>query len=513
VSRRRRAGLLVLAGLGVLAAVAVLIATRAPVARAAFSVSVTGTPISRPVADDFLGLALEYNTIPEWSGPGAAGVNAPLMGLMRGLDPVGRPLVRVGGQSTDRSWWPVPGLARPLGVTYDLTTAWTAAARTLARSLDAQLMLGLNLEANRTRIPAQESRRLLAGVGPRYVSSFQLGNEPELYHTTPWYRVLHGRPIPWYSKVGQRVFARGASYDPLDFTSEFSRMIAGLPKLPLAGPETGNPDWMQVFTGLVSPSSRVRMLTFHGYGTSGCARNPADPRYPTIPHLLSPSASRGLVDGFAPDVALAHRDGATIRLDELGSVTCNGRAGVSNTMASALWVMDALFSLAAAGVDGVNLHTFPNSVNGLFDFRQSGGRWQAVVHPLYDGALMFARAAPPGSRLLRIATGTQEQIRAWATLGSDRQVRVLLINDSLNAGTRAVIHAPSGYGSSPAPLQRLLAPSVSATSGVTLGGQQFGTTSTGVLAPPVAQTVAAASGSYTVSLPAGSAALLVLAPH
>jgi hypothetical protein len=513
VSRRRRAGLLVLAGLGVLAAVAVLIATRAPVARAAFSVSVTGTPISRPVADDFLGLALEYNTIPEWSGPGAAGVNAPLMGLMRGLDPVGRPLVRVGGQSTDRSWWPVPGLARPLGVTYDLTTAWTAAARTLARSLDAQLMLGLNLEANRTRIPAQESRRLLAWVVPRYVSSFQLGNEPELYHTTPWYRVLHGRPIPWYSKVGQRVFARGASYDPLDFTSEFSRMIAGLPKLPLAGPETGNPDWMQVFTGLVSPSSRVRMLTFHGYGTSGCARNPADPRYPTIPHLLSPSASRGLVDGFAPDVALAHRDGATIRLDELGSVTCNGRAGVSNTMASALWVMDALFSLAAAGVDGVNLHTFPNSVNGLFDFRQSGGRWQAVVHPLYDGALMFARAAPPGSRLLRIATGTQEQIRAWATLGSDRQVRVLLINDSLNAGTRAVIHAPFGYGSSPAPLQRLLAPSVSATSGVTLGGQQFGTTSTGVLAPPVAQTVAAASGSYTVSLPAGSAALLVLAPH
>jgi hypothetical protein len=219
------------------------------------------------------------------------------------------------------------------------------------------------------------------------------------------------------------------------------------------------------------------------------------------------------VDGFAPDVALAHRDGATIRLDELGSVTCNGRAGVSNTMASALWVMDALFSLAAAGVDGVNLHTFPNSVNGLFDFRQSGGRWQAVVHPLYDGVLMFARAAPPGSRLLGIATGTQEQIRAWATLGSDRQVRVLLINDSLNAGTRAVIHAPSGYGSSPATLQRLLAPSVSATSGVTLGGQQFGTTSTGVLAPPVARTVAAASGSYTVSLPAGSAALLVLAPH
>ena len=57
---------MVLAGLGVLTAVAVLIATHAPVARAAFSVSVTRTPVTRPLADDFLGLALEYNTIPEW---------------------------------------------------------------------------------------------------------------------------------------------------------------------------------------------------------------------------------------------------------------------------------------------------------------------------------------------------------------------------------------------------------------------------------------------------------------
>jgi hypothetical protein len=190
-------------------------------------------------------------------------------------------------------------------------------------------------------------------------------------------------------------------------------------------------------------------------------------------------------------------------------------------MASALWVMDALFSLAAAGVDCVKLHTYPNTVNGQFDFRQSDRRWQAVVHPLYDGTLMFARAAPPGSRLLRIAltgvaagaTAAQQPIRAWATLGTDHQVRVLLINDSVTAGTRTAIHAPSGYGSSPATLQRLLAPSASATTGVTLGGQQFGTTSTGVLAPPVPQTVAATSGTYTVSLPASSAALLVLAPR
>ncbi len=503
--------LLVLAGVGLLAVIGVLIGSQVPVARAAFSVSVTRSPVTRPLADDFLGLALEYNTIPQWEGPGAAQINAPLAALVHNLNPAGRPLVRVGGQSADRSWWPVPGLAQPLGVTYDLTPAWTVAARTLAQSLDARLMLGLNLEANRTRIPAQEASRLLAGVGSRYVSSFQLGNEPELYHTTPWYRVLHGHPVPWYSKTGQTVYARPRTYDPLAFTTEFSRMVAGLPKLPLAGPETGNPDWMLAFTGFVSRRSRVRMLTFHGYGTSGCARNPSNPGYPTIPHLLSSYASRSLLAGFTGSLALAHHDGASFRLDEMGSVTCNGRAGVSNTMASALWIMDALFSLDSGGVDGVNLHTYPNSVNGLFDFQRTQARWQAVVHPLYYGALMFARAAPPGSRLLRISTGNQEQIRAWATLGSDHQVRVLLINDSLGGGdTRAVVRAPTGYGKNAATLERLSAPSASATGDITLGDRQFGTTTTGVLAPAVPQTVAAASGTFTISLPASSAALLVL---
>lgn len=505
--------MLVLSGLGVLAAVVGIIATRAPVARAAFSMSVTRTPLTRPQPDDYLGLGLEYKTIPQWTGPGRHGVNAPLVGLVRGLNPVGRPLVRVGGQSSDRSWWPVHGLARPLGVTYDLTRAWAAAARTMVASLDARLMLGLNLEANRIRIPQQEARHLLAGVGSRYVSSFQLGNEPELYHTTPWYRVVNGRPVPWYSKTGRRVFARSASYDPLAFNSEFGRMITGLPRrVPLAGPESGNPDWMLAFTHFVTRHSRVRMLTSHAYGNSGCARDPANPAYPTISHLLSSYASRSLLAGFTGSLALAHRNGATFRVDEMGSVTCNGRAGVSNTMASALWVMDALFSLARAGVDGVNLHSYPDSDNGLFDFRRSGGRWTAAVHPLYYGALMFARAAPPGSRLLRIGSGNQEQIRAWATLGSDQQVRVLLINDTAT-GSRAAVHAPRGYGSQLAGLQRLRAPRVTATTGVTLGGRQFGTTSTGVLAAPVAQTVKASSGTYTIALPANSAALLVLSPR
>ena len=485
---------------------------RSSAAQAPFSVSVSGTAVTQPIAANYLGLAIEYKTITDWVGAPSAAVDPPLVQLIRNLNPVGRPLVRVGGQSTDRSWWPVKGLPHPLGVTYDITPAWTSAARALAQSLDAQLMLGLNLEANRTRIPLQEATQFIRRIGTKYLQSFQIGNEPELYRSTPWYRVLNGQRIPWYSKVGVREFSRADGYEPADYASEIGRIQPLLPKFPLAGPETGNALWMPAFLAFVSPHSEVRTVTIHAYGTNACDKDPSFPTYPTIPHLLSLSASRSLLNGFTSSLDVAHRNGADFRVDEMGSVTCNGTPGVSDTMASALWVLDALFSLARSGVDGVNLHSYPGSDNGLFDLALTHGRWRATVHPLYYGALMFAQAAPAGSRLLQIATGSQDQVRTWATIDARHVVRVLLVNDSLNARVRSVVHAPAGYGSSTASLERLSAPSATAKHGITLGGRQFGTTSTGVLPAPILRTVSAHSGAYSVTLPASSAALLVLSP-
>ena len=61
-------------------------------------------------------------------------------------------------------------------------------------------------------------------------------------------------------------------------------------------------------------------------------------------------------------------------------------------------------------------------------------------------------------------------------------------------------------------LERLLAPRLGATAGVTLGGQSFGAaTTTGQLAGTRRlTTVKPRGGAYAVSLPAGSAALLTV---
>lgn len=467
---------------------------------------------AHPIAADFLGLALEYRSIPQFAGGDLQSINPVLVQLIRNLVPQGRPVLRIGGQSGDRTWWPVAGMSQPLGMTYALTPSWMLSARSLAQATNARLILGLGLEAGRTQLAAVEANQLLQGLGPDYVAALEIGNEPELYTTVPWYRKLHGMPIPWFKHVGKQVFARPPKYGPAAFFREFSRTLAVLPRVPIAGPDTGSFPWLDRFLPLVSRSSRVRVVTWHAYALNQCVTDPASAQFPTVANLLSLPASHGILDGISPYVALAHKAGASFRVDEMNSVTCNGRFGVSDTFASALWVMDALFTIAADGVDGVNVHTHPNIANGLFDFGHASGPWEGTVHPLYYGLMMFVQAAPPGSRVLQVQSASQKEMRAWATLAPDHRVRVLLINDSRRDAALGLVRAPAGPGS--ASIERLRGPSAYSTGGITLGGQSFGAqTQTGVLGPVQTTLVAPRSGVYAVSLPAASAALLTLPPQ
>ncbi|HZE05949.1 MAG TPA: hypothetical protein VE127_12030, partial [Solirubrobacteraceae bacterium] len=310
--------------LGVLAMVAWL-----PARAQAYSVRVSvGSPMAaRPIPPNFLGLALEFRTIPTLAGATPQSVNPVFAALLHNLDPDGHPVIRLGGQSTDRSWWPVPGMARPLGVTYNLGPGWAAAAKSLTQATGARVLLGINLEANRTRISHVEGNQLVRRIGASHITALEIGNEPDLYPVMPWYRVLHDKPLPWYSHDGSPVYSRPRSYSPQDYAQEFTRTRRVLPRVPLAGPETGQGPWMSMFGAFVSPGSQVRMLTSHVYGLNNCIKAPQAPQFPSVAHLLSIVNSRDVVPGLGPFIARAHRYGASFRIDEMGSVSCNGHPG------------------------------------------------------------------------------------------------------------------------------------------------------------------------------------------
>jgi hypothetical protein len=183
---------------------------------------------------------------------------------------------------------------------------------------------------------------------------------------------------------------------------------------------------------------------------------------------------------------------------------------VSNAFASALWVLDTLFEMKRVGVDGVDVHTYPGATYELFTFKQSRQGWQGFVAPEYYGMLMFAQAAQAGSRLTRVTTSHKSaQLHVWATRARDGTLRITLINESLSHPQSVAIDAPSNASAS---LESLRAPHVASTTGVTLGGQTFGkSTSTGLLkGRSTTSTLRPRGNSYTVRLPPASAALVTV---
>jgi hypothetical protein len=208
------------------------------------------------------------------------------------------------------------------------------------------------------------------------------------------------------------------------------------------------------------------------------------PRYPTLAHLLEPASSIGLADSFARYAAMSRATGRSLRIDELNSVSCGADPAVSNTFGSALWVLNTLFEMVRVGIHGVNVHTFPGAGYELFRISRARARWQAVVAPEYYGLLMFARAAPPGSRPLAVANAASGAVRTWATQARDGTIRVLLVN----SGTRP----------------RNLSVAVSGSRSRAFTGQFAG--------PPRESAIVAVRGRFVVALPRASAALLLSPP-
>jgi hypothetical protein len=396
-------------------------------------------------------------------------------------------------------------VTRPAGVTFALTERWVAVLRALTRELGARLVLGLNLEAASGPVAAAEARALLAGLGSGAVEAFELGNEPSLYGIFPWYRTRSGRGVT----------GRPGGYGFTDFVREFTSIAAQLPAHALAGPSIGGPGWIPDLGRFLAAEPSVKIATVHRYPLQLCLTSPRSSRYPTVANLLATSASRGLADLFAPAVAAAHSRGLPLLVDELNTVACGAAPAVSQTFAAALWAPDALFELKRAGVDGVEMHTFPGAGYELFRLHRAGTGWAAAVAPEYYGLLLFAAAAPAGARLLPVSGSSPEVVRTWATLGRDGRVRVLVIDKDPSRAVTVRLRLPA---TAPAGVERLEAPSVRARAGVTLGGRTYGaSTMTGALAPPVEPAVHASGGTYTVTVPAGTAALVSVptagAPH
>jgi hypothetical protein len=464
------------------------------------SVAVGSTALpSPPVASGFVGIALELDAVPAFVGKDPANPDPVLVQLLRNLAPGQAPVLRIGGDSTDYSWWPAPGLTKPLGIHYTLTPRWMATLKSLAQTLGAHLIVGLNWAAHDPALTLAEAKAYAHDIGPGLISEFELGNEPGYYGHLPWY----------VTSSGVAVHSRPLSYSLTDYLHEYQSIVPKLPDIPMAGPGDGNLPGVAQERGFVAGAPRLRLVTMHRYPLIACTTDPAALVFPSTNHLLERFASAGLANGIEPYVRVARAAGLRYRLDEMNSVSCRG-APVSRTFASALWVLDQLFQLVRVGVNGANFNTFTNALYEPFGVTQSRGQWSADVRPMYYGMLMFAQAAPPGSRLLQLHLQAGAALRAWATRAPDGAVHVVLINDSLTTARPVTVSVAGWQGG--ATLTRLSAPKVTAREHVTIGGQAFAAnTTTGQLeGNSTVVTLRPGRNGYSVTLPPASAAMVTV---
>jgi hypothetical protein len=468
-------------------------ASHPPLGTAAAGPTVSVGAPGRAIPPGFLGLSMELPALEQFGGSDPSALDPVFLQLVRNIAPGQRPVLRLGGDSTDWSWYPVPGMPRPPWVRYQLSANWLAVARAAARALDARLIVGVNLEADSTRIAAAEGRAIIRGVGSGSLAGLELGNEPELYSGFNWYDHVKGRPGSW---------------SPAAFIPDFRRISAALPhSAPLAGPAVGSQRYFHALGAFLNANPRVKLVTLHDYPTKYC---PGSHAPVTSGELLSESASRGLAADLAPYARLARAHHAAFRVDEINAISCGGQRGLSDSFTTALWSLDALFALADAGVGGVNIHDNPGGPGALFSLSHAGGRWSGHVDPIYYGMQLFAQAAPAGSRILRLSGGAVTgATRAWATRAPDGVTRVLLINTRARGAQTVTVRA-AGTGSATAVALR--APGLRARSGITLGGRSYGSsTRTGQLAGTSASTaITGRRGAWRVHLPAASAVLVTL---
>ena len=196
------------------------------------------------------------------------------------------------------------------------------------------------------------------------------------------------------------------------------------------------------------------MLTSHYYADGSCRRTRHDDRQAALarPQL-----------GTRSQIAMAAARGAGLpyRMSEGNSCWNGGQPGVSDTLASALWVADMMLDFAQGGCSGVNLH---GGGNGFYTPIAGSVAAGFVPRPEYWG--MRLASALVGSTLVESAlTCSDNWVRAYAAR-EGAGLMVLAINKTDQAVSVRITFAGAKQSTSGL-LQRVLCgPSIDAREGV-----------------------------------------------
>lgn len=370
---------------------------------------------------------------------------------LRTMSPGG--VLRMGGSGADSSFWTSTGETPPSWAAATVTPSDVDALASLVRRTGWQVVFTVDL-AHYDPARAADEVAYVARALHGSLRAVEIGNEPNFYYPDTekyWtdfeaYAGAIRQRTPHVRFIGPGD-AEAPGYDPEAFRAAF------------VAHESAHPD--------------IAGLNRHHYRWGGCDV--------TIPKLLAQDTHDDAVAVADRISAQAATLGVPAYIGELNSSAVGGCAGVSDTLAAALWTTDYVLASAQHGVSGLYFHTLPGRCGAP---RPDYGPYTSLCAPTdADAAAGRERAQAPYYGLLGLrfvdsgaflgARSSAASLRAYAVRGA-HGVSVVLVDvadPASSAPAQVSVDLGAAYRHARSATLTTSSPDgLAATSGLTFGG-------------------------------------------
>jgi len=438
------------------------------------SITVHPNELGNQLHSGFIGLSFGAATVAQDNY-----ASTDLGGYLRTLGRTG--VIRIGGNSGDTTFWTSTGEPAPSWATSGtITPGKLHQLATIVRGAGWKVILAVNLKHPDPARAGDEAKYARQIFGDSLLA-IEIGNEPNFY----------------YSSV--------AAYYA-DFESYVAAIEQAVPGVGITGPdaETNHSSWLGAFAALEAGHPDVTEISDHTYPTSACGTSTA-----TIPELLGTGSVQYETANAQAALSAAAQLGVPAAMTETNSTVCAGTPGVSDAFASALWALDYSLLIAQQGIVSADFMGGTNAVGCDPYTPLCPTTGDLTARPIYYG--MLATELVGAGRFAALDNPDAASVRAYAVRHGHRLTVVLddVQDPATNGATTVTLNLGGNFRSGRlTALTTSSSAGLSATTDITLGEQQVG--QHGTFLPPRSTPVSVRNQTATVTLPAGSAAIIQL---
>jgi hypothetical protein len=419
-------------------------------------------PTKYGVSPGFVGLTFEATSL------GSAYFDPNQSNLPTYLDELGSGDLRIGGQTSDLNvaWLPSASDPLPSWASNGATPADLDAVGSLVHQTDWSVDLGVNLLHFDPALAANEVQAARTALGSS-LHGVEIGNEPDLYFY--FLSFINEPPADVPTTFPGYLTNWNAYVSAIDQTS---------PGVAFAGPDFYLTSWLPDETKKTEKG--LSAYTQHFYPLEDCGGAVISPE-----QLLSPSSYASEDSLIASALKASKKGKLPLVLDEFNSISCGSSSPATYEFASSLWAVHALLDAASDGVSSVNIQMDPGNCDSYSPLCVPDPSSPGTLAPTPIFYAMQLVSSLEGGTLVKTTIKTT----ALPAGVSEEAVRlangnVAVVVDNTTASPAGPLSVQLDSTARLLSTEQLAAPSLTATSGVTLTTTTAGNPSpTGLVVP------------------------------